>query len=387
MFDQDRRLLILVAIIVIIIAYYYLYYESEGYEVVEAPSLFAHMIFITDLLTDATVKYWILYDTLLGAVTNEDLLPYATDFSIGMYVEEYDNLMELSSILEENGYTIVKSNLLGINTIYNNPSLKILYGDNVVCNIYLYGYYPDGFLRVYDVYNNVVVLPDNVFHPMFVDSLEPVVIGGRQFFAPIERDFVLKYWYGPDWNVYWSYPAPFYVWQSDYFITYINSRGYGRPYWRRNWSWTRRERRHTVNRRTISRRTAPRLISARTKHSPSRRVIKRGSVIKPTRRVVSKPTTHTSSRSSSRPSNRPSSRPVSGDGGRRRPVTPPSSRVPSGNHQYTPPPPTQHVSPQGSQTGWTRPVSDNNFRRPTTQQIGSGVRNEMDQRKQLRRRR
>jgi len=382
MFDQDRRLLILVAIIVVIIAYYYLYYESEGYEVDEAPSLFAHMIFITDLLTDATIKYWILYDTLLGAVTIEDLLPYATDFSIGMYVEEYDNLMELSSILEENGYTIVKSNLLDINTIYNNPSLKILYGDIVVCNIYLYGYYQDGFLRVYDVYNNVVVLPDNVFHPMFVDSLEPVVISGRQFFAPIERDFVLKYWYGPDWNVYWSYPAPFYVWQSDYFITYITSRGYGRPYWRRNWNWTRRERRHTVNRRTISRRTAPRLISARTKRAPSKRIIKRGSVIKPSsrpiRHTVSRPTSQKLTGHRPTPTSRPiRQRPVGGDGGRKRPVNPPSSGVPSGKHQYTPPPPTQHVSPQGSQTGWTRPVSDNNFRRP----------NEMDQRKQLRRRR
>ena len=168
--------------------------------------LFTHLLYITNVLTQHDIKHWITYGTLLGAVRDKDIITYDYDFDLGCMIEDEKKILDLNPIIKKDSYEFVKT----IGTLYNvknhteesgsRVSLKIVYKDIIMGDIYLYHLCPDGFVRRYDPNAKILFWPKATLHSYFTDNLIKIKIRDNEFFCPKDPEFLVSYWYGPTWK-------------------------------------------------------------------------------------------------------------------------------------------------------------------------------------------
>jgi hypothetical protein len=156
--------------------------------------LYTHLSFISDTLTKNKIKHWIAYGTLLGAVRNNDIIPYDYDFDLGANIDDVDKIEALNSEIEKYGYQF-KRPYIGNQW---KVSLKIIYNGIEMGDIYLYKKFRDGLMRRY--HNGTYFWPKSTFPHWFIKDLTYVKIKNKLFPAPQSPKILLEHWYGTTWK-------------------------------------------------------------------------------------------------------------------------------------------------------------------------------------------
>jgi len=169
--------------------------------------IFKHLTYTTDLLTSNKIIYWIVYGTLLGAVRQNDIIPYDYDFDIGIEYDDYEKILNLNSEISKDNYSFVKGkNVLyeyknHKNSIYGfKMSLKIMFNENPVGDMYIYHKCEDEFMRRYDPKEQILFWPNSTFPYAFINTLIDLKIRDKTFKAPSSPKSLLIHWYGETWT-------------------------------------------------------------------------------------------------------------------------------------------------------------------------------------------
>jgi hypothetical protein len=183
------------------------YYDKDEKHMYTPDEIFAHMSYIDDKLKKFNIKHWIMYGTLLGAVRQNDIIPYDYDFDFGAHIEDMDKILLLNDVVKDDGYEFTKpmSNCYAYNYPNNRKvcwrvSLKVTYDGIVMGDIYLYKLCDDNFMRRYSDIDKIYFYPTSTFHRVFIDELECVTIRNKCFDAPIMPHLLLEHWYGKTWQ-------------------------------------------------------------------------------------------------------------------------------------------------------------------------------------------
>lgn len=170
-------------------------------------ALFKHLSYMTDVLSYYKIPYYVVYGTLLGAVRDNDIIKYDYDFDLGCNVDDYARLIKLNNVIERDGYHLVPAESIGVD--YQNSSinrriwrvsLKVMYMDQEVGDVYLYKKFSDGLNRRFDAKSGTYFWPASTYPSWFTDQLSIVKIRGRSFFAPRDPEILLQHWYGKSWR-------------------------------------------------------------------------------------------------------------------------------------------------------------------------------------------
>ena len=80
-------------------------------------------------------------------------------------------------------------------------SLKVMYEEIPVGDLYIYYRFDDGFMQRYDPINKILFWPMSVYPSMLTDTLETGAIRDLKLPIPKYAECLLEYFYGPMWKI------------------------------------------------------------------------------------------------------------------------------------------------------------------------------------------
>ena len=169
--------------------------------------IFTHLKFISGYLTQNNIKHWLMYGTLLGAVRQNDIIPYDYDFDLGIMYEDYEKVLLFNEFLNQYNYSLEKTS--GVVYCYKNlkqsetrfrVSLKVKFNTNPVADLYIYFKCQDEYLRRYDKEEGILYWPNSVIPFYFIENLNQIRIRDTIFPCPIFPEILVEHWYGQMWN-------------------------------------------------------------------------------------------------------------------------------------------------------------------------------------------
>ncbi len=173
-----------------------------------AEEIYLHIKYIHYELEKHNIKHWLMYGTLLGCVRNKDVIPYDYDFDFGILFSDIDKILSIN--LENKKYRIGKTKG---GTIYSKKSqfkdvegiwrvsLKVMYEEIPVGDLYIYHRFDDGYMQRYDPVNKILFWPMSVYPAMLTDTLEYGTIRDLKLPIPKYPECLLEYFYGPMWKI------------------------------------------------------------------------------------------------------------------------------------------------------------------------------------------
>ena len=173
-----------------------------------ADEIYEHIKDIHYELSKHNIKHWLMYGTLLGCVRNKDVIPYDYDFDFGILFSDIEKILSID--LENKKYRIGKTKG---GTIYSKKSefkdvegiwrvsLKVMYEEVAVGDLYIYCRFDDGFMQRYDPINKILFWPMSVYPALLTDTLETGTIRDLKLPIPIYPECLLEYFYGPMWKI------------------------------------------------------------------------------------------------------------------------------------------------------------------------------------------
>lgn len=166
------------------------------------------LFLVDDLLTEASIPYWLNYGTLLGAYRDDDFIPHDYDLDIGLMMEYYQRVKD---IMIEKGLNLVFEAHMGGS--WDKPDV-VEYRFEYLGTFIDFNYYTTkegGMVHTYDF----VLLKDYNYkenkgkrNPILVEGvtsplagLKRIVFKGRSFNIPSNTEDYLVANYGPSWRV------------------------------------------------------------------------------------------------------------------------------------------------------------------------------------------
>ena len=73
------------------------------------------MFYVTDLLTENNITYWLDYGALLGAVRNGELIPWDSDVDLGVLAEDVEKICSFKDQILNDEYDFVVHQFNGPN--------------------------------------------------------------------------------------------------------------------------------------------------------------------------------------------------------------------------------------------------------------------------------
>ncbi len=153
--------------------------------------LHAYLVDMNSILTEAKIDYFIMWGTLIGAMRDNDIIPWETDIDI--VVNNYDFFLTQRSTLEKHGYIFFNDGLGRIckksNIIHSNklPSAKN-------------NWFP--YVDVYVVWKlsfNRGIIQENIFKMNHLVPLGTCTIRNISYSCPAAPEKVLNEYYGKNW--------------------------------------------------------------------------------------------------------------------------------------------------------------------------------------------
>lgn len=68
-----------------------------------------NLLLIHKVFTQASVVFWLMYGTLLGAIREDDFIKYDTDIDLGFYKNELESVFQVLLRLRKYGFEIVRT--------------------------------------------------------------------------------------------------------------------------------------------------------------------------------------------------------------------------------------------------------------------------------------
>ena len=145
-----------------------------------------------DTLTDAGIKVFLAYGTMLGAVREHDFISHDEDVDLGMSSEYKESLFSMLFKLRDKGFEVCR---------YDRRGLISFMKDGEYIDIYIYEKECDG----------IVACGQEVMPECFLNDLAEYEFLEKQYLAPKEYEKYLNYWYGDNWRTpiqYYHYEMP-----------------------------------------------------------------------------------------------------------------------------------------------------------------------------------
>lgn len=158
------------------------------------PCCHEHLLEILDfmhgLLTENKIAHWLNFGTLLGAVREQDIIPWDEDVDLGVWEEDVSRILELEKVILSGGYRLKVNRL---------PSKR-------VCSITVY------YSHVNDLHmclNTWAIQGDEAcgvewagmrFPLESLHKLTTVVLHGKEYPCPAHPEIGLEGFYGADWK-------------------------------------------------------------------------------------------------------------------------------------------------------------------------------------------
>jgi len=173
-----------------------LYDHHDAYE---------HLTYIGDKLKTHNIKYWLMLDTLLGAIKDNDILKSVNGISLGTSIDNYKKILAMNDMIKKDGYRFTESHVTGNEYPSGKDksiwrvSVNIYYFNKEVGDISFFSKFPDKIMRRYD--KNIDYWPSIFTVPeWFFDKMGVVKIRKALFPVPRAPDVLLDYWYGTKWR-------------------------------------------------------------------------------------------------------------------------------------------------------------------------------------------
>lgn len=145
-----------------------------------------------DTLTDAGIKVFLAYGTMLGAVREHDFISHDEDIDLGMSSEYKDSLFSMLFKLRDKGFEVCR---------YDRRGLISFMREGEYIDIYIFHEKTPG----------VVVCGREIMPEHFLINLSPFTFLGHEYLAPREYERYLSFFYGDDWRIpvkYYHYELP-----------------------------------------------------------------------------------------------------------------------------------------------------------------------------------
>ena len=154
------------------------------------------LFFTADLLAERGIAYWLDFGTLLGAVRDEEFIPWDGDLDFGVLARDLDAIPALEREVAAAGFHLDRSDPSGV------P--RVCYSDVNWQHVDLLPWAQDGdVLRTEDPeydWPGVSNAAKTAFPSSYLEAPESVRLYGRAFPAPSPvHDFLRKHRYGPSY--------------------------------------------------------------------------------------------------------------------------------------------------------------------------------------------
>lgn len=163
---------------------------------------------LADAFETAGLWHALAYGSLLGAVRDQDVIPWDHDFDLFVRPGDLEELLELNPLLAARELCLA-TRRLPANRLALNPgkladfdacSVSVLHQGEKVGDLYMFRPFSDGVLRLYDLASEAYWCPHSSFPAWFLEERSVVTLRGRTYFAPREPEAWLAGTYGDDWR-------------------------------------------------------------------------------------------------------------------------------------------------------------------------------------------
>ena len=206
----------LILICLLILLYLKKYCKTKNIKLTKNPTpdrIYTCLSYVSLLLKSYNIKHWICHGTLLGAIRSNDIIPHDYDFDIGAKLSDIDKIKGLNKIIKKDGYEFKKPSdnygykWDGTRKKIWRISLKIIFKNEIVGDIYLFQEFKDGITRRYDIKSETYFWPKMSFPTWFIRELDSVRIRNKYFPCPRNSKKLVEFWYGPNWQIPYKAPA------------------------------------------------------------------------------------------------------------------------------------------------------------------------------------
>jgi hypothetical protein len=164
---------------------------------------------VSAALTSAGIWHSLAYGTLLGAVRDDDIIPWDHDFDLFARPVDIPRILALNPGLAEHGLEIVQLRYPG-SVLAMNPGgvawfdpmhLQVRLHGEFIGDLFMPSLFADGVLRIFDFGTDVYWTPHFSLPHAFFAVMGTAVIRGRRYPAIAAVEEFLELMYGPDWRV------------------------------------------------------------------------------------------------------------------------------------------------------------------------------------------
>lgn len=151
------------------------------------------LLFFTEhLLTKHGILHWLDFGCLLGAVRNQEMIPWDNGIDFSFLKRDSDKMCSLEDEVNRAGYHFVSDE--------DHFCWRIRFSKTNELGVHLSPWREDGgLLKRRNLWKRI---PDQSFPLKYLENLEPVNLYGKSFPAPSPlHDFLVHHRYGPDYMI------------------------------------------------------------------------------------------------------------------------------------------------------------------------------------------
>ena len=169
--------------------------------------IFHHLEYIHNILEKNKIKHWLMYGTLLGCIRNKDIIPYDYDFDFGILIEDYEKILSIQLDNPKYKIELTTGILYSKKTQFKKAetkwriSLKVIYNEIAVGDLYIYTKCKDNYMRRYDPKEKILFWPKSIYPSILTDDLDYGYIRNIKLPIPKYSICLLEYFYGPMWKI------------------------------------------------------------------------------------------------------------------------------------------------------------------------------------------
>lgn len=165
--------------------------------------------FVHDRFEEHGIWHCLTYGTLLGAIRDQDLIPWDYDFDFFIQPSDVARIMALNPEIAADGYSFrmmwIYAEALAVNPLGlgSTPGhhIGVFHGESKLGDLYWMTLFNDGILRRYDLEYETYWVPRSSFPHFFVEQLDTAHLRGHAYPIPRHAGAFIAGVYGEDWRI------------------------------------------------------------------------------------------------------------------------------------------------------------------------------------------
>ena len=173
--------------------------------------IYESLCICTDILTDASIPYFLSGGTLLGSVRDGDLIEGDTDWDVNCFSDDIGRILSLKDKFALHGFSLEYPStsqgrqypsLEKSNTEVNRGLIKVRDSkDRAIGDIFIYTLFRDGLMRRYDIETKVYWNAKMTMPAWYYEEQTTVLLRNKKFTTFRHPEMILEKIYGELWKV------------------------------------------------------------------------------------------------------------------------------------------------------------------------------------------